>query len=69
MTNRYVAIITEIEEQKAALQTIIDAKRALLHTSHPITQIAQELGFKNATHFTRFFKHIVKKTPIQFRKT
>ena len=28
MTNRYVAIITEIEEQKAALQSIIDAKKA-----------------------------------------
>ena len=28
MTNRYVAIITEIEEQKAALQQIIDAKKA-----------------------------------------
>ena len=27
MTNRYVAIITEIEEQKAALQQIIDAKK------------------------------------------
>lgn len=28
MTNRYVSIITEIEEQKAALQQIIDAKKA-----------------------------------------
>lgn len=49
-------------------QTIIDAKRALLHTNEPINTIAKALGFKNSTHFTRLFKQHVDQTPKSFRK-
>lgn len=48
-------------------QTIIDAKRALLHSDAPINTIAKTLGFKNSTHFTRFFKQYVDQTPRVFR--
>ena len=48
-------------------QCIINAKRALIHSNNSISKISSELGFNNATHFTRFFKHYTKETPKNFR--
>ncbi|MCC5087103.1 helix-turn-helix transcriptional regulator [Xanthomonas campestris] len=45
----------------------LEAKRLLLHTDWPIGIIADYLGFKEATHFSKFFKHIERCTPQQFR--
>lgn len=43
------------------------AKYMLKNTQKMIYQIAEEVGFKNATHFTAAFKRRFHKTPKQFR--
>ncbi|MEQ8242677.1 helix-turn-helix transcriptional regulator [Fulvivirga sp.] len=46
---------------------ILEAKRMLTHTHMTAKQIALELGFKEALHFSTFFKKVTGETPIQFR--
>ena len=46
---------------------VLEAKRILTHTQMSAKQIAMELGFKEALHFSTFFKKIAGITPIQFR--
>lgn len=46
---------------------IIEAKRLLLHSEMSAKQIAYELGFKEAVHFSAFFKKITGLTPIMFK--
>lgn len=47
---------------------VIDvAKQRLANTSLPINEIAEELGFKYATHFTRLFKKYVGISPSEYR--
>lgn len=48
---------------------IIEAKRLLLHTNLTSKEIAYQLGFREALHFTTFFKKVVSQTPIDFRNT
>lgn len=50
------------------LSIITEAKRRLKLTHKSIAEIALELGFQEATHFSRFFKKHVQTTPNQFRQ-
>lgn len=45
----------------------LEAKRLLIHTEWPVGVIADHLGFKEATHFSKFFRRISGVTPQQFR--
>ncbi len=45
----------------------LEAKRLLIHTDCPVGVIADKLGFKEATHFSKFFRNMVGCTPLQFR--
>ena len=47
----------------------LEAKRLLIHTDWPIGAIADKLGFKEATHFSKFFKRTVGCTPQDFRSS
>lgn len=47
---------------------ILRAKVMLLHTDKPMYIIAEELGFKSATFFSRFFQRETGVTPSHFRK-
>ncbi|MBE5911466.1 AraC family transcriptional regulator [Pseudobutyrivibrio sp.] len=44
------------------------AKDKLLHTAFSITQIAQDVGFYDASHFTNKFKRLYGMTPNEYRK-
>ena len=46
---------------------IIEAKRLLKFGNKPIKQIAYELNFTDAAHFTNFFKQKTNFTPLEFR--
>lgn len=48
-------------------QKIKKAKLLLLNTDVPIYQIAEEIGYKNATHFSAAFKRQEGMTPKQFK--
>lgn len=46
----------------------LEAKRLLAHTDRPIYQIAEALGFAEATNFAKFFKQETGVTPAGFRE-
>lgn len=45
-----------------------EAKRLLFYTDKSAKEIAGELGFDDATHFSKFFKKKIGNTPLEFRK-
>lgn len=45
----------------------LEAKRLLIHTDWPVGVIADKLGFKEATHFSKFFRRMAGCTPQHFR--
>lgn len=47
---------------------ILEAKRQLSHTSKTIDELAYELGYSDAAHFSRFFKKHAGVSPNGFRK-
>lgn len=47
---------------------IMEAKRLFTYTSHSVKEIAYELGFRDAGHFSRFFKKATGHKPSDFRK-
>ncbi len=46
---------------------IVEAKRRLLYSELPVTQIAKDLNFDDSSYFGRFFKRETSQTPRQFR--
>ncbi|MAY89198.1 MAG: AraC family transcriptional regulator [Pseudooceanicola sp.] len=46
---------------------INEAKRLLLYTDFTVSEIAHRLGFKDNSHFSKYFKRLVYQTPIGFR--
>ena len=61
------------EYGKSASEIIADhiikeVKRRLLYTNETISDIAYSLGFKDSSHFTKYFKRYTGETPKQFKK-
>lgn len=46
----------------------IEAQRMLIFTSYSVGEIADKLGFENASYFITFFKKQTGQTPEQYRK-
>lgn len=51
-----------------AERLITEAKHLLTHTELAAGEIADRLGFGEATHFARFFKRHVRESPTDFRR-
>ena len=49
------------------LRRLLSAKRRLLHSDLTISEIGYQLGFKDPSYFTRFFRRYEKLTPAAFR--
>lgn len=52
-----------------AEKTIAEAKAMLARSSESVQEIATRLGFKDAGHFSRFFKKHTKLSPLNFRQS
>ncbi len=66
--------ICQKETQKSASTVISDyliteAKRNLTYTDNPVVEIAHGLGFKDDSHFIKFFKRHTSTTPNVYRKS
>jgi AraC family transcriptional activator of pobA len=46
---------------------IAEAKRLVYYTDKSIKEIADELGFEEVAHFSKFFKNVTAKSPSEFR--
>ena len=46
----------------------LEAKRLLAHTAAPVSTIADQLGFAEATNFVKFFKRAAGCAPGTFRR-
>tara|TARA_R110002012_G_scaffold120163_1_gene269315 strand:+ start:670 stop:1545 length:876 start_codon:yes stop_codon:yes gene_type:complete len=49
-------------------RVLLEAKRQLVFTDHPIAEIAYALHFSSPSYFTRFFAARTKETPGSFRR-
>ncbi|MEM7532808.1 MAG: AraC family transcriptional regulator [Chloroflexota bacterium] len=71
-TNHLVKSVRETtgETPKQMLQRrlLLESKRLLIHSNAPINEIGDRLYFKDATSFSRWFRHLTNTTPAQFRK-
>lgn len=47
---------------------ILEAKRALVYTRMPVSELAYSLGFSDPAHFSKFFQLRVGFSPSEFRK-
>ena len=54
--------ITHIHER-----LVLEARRLLFHTQHSLKEIAFDLGFSDASYFSRFFKRETNLTPAEYR--
>lgn len=48
-------------------RVVLEAKRLLAHSDHTAAKIARDLGFNDATNFSKYFHHRTGVTPIEFR--
>ncbi|MBP2471984.1 AraC-like DNA-binding protein [Crossiella equi] len=48
-------------------RVVLEAKRLLAHSDRTASQIADQLAFPSATHFSKYFHQRVGQTPIGFR--
>lgn len=49
-------------------RVLIEAKRLLFYTDKTSKEIAAELGFEDANHFSKFFKKLAECAPMEFKK-
>ena len=55
-------------QQYLARRRALEAQRLLAHTSLPVAQVADRLGFDEATNFVKFFRREAGCTPTEFRR-
>ncbi len=49
-------------------RVVLEAKRMLIHTDMPVSQLADSLGYEDYSYFSRIFKKRCGKTPKAFRE-
>lgn len=65
---RAVQTIAGITAKEFLSQRIaLEAKRLLVHTSLPVSVIANRLGFDEPTNFVKFFRREAQQSPGEFR--
>ncbi len=67
LRNACLAMTGRTPIQLVHARIVLEAKRQLLYTDHPVRRIAYELGFEDAAYFTRFFSRQARLSPRAFR--
>lgn len=68
----YLSEVVKAQSGKPAIahiqeRVVLEARRLLFHTHQSVKEIAFELGFADASYFSRFFKRETGLTPAEFR--
>lgn len=74
MSAGYLSEVVKTQSGKPAIKHIhdrlvLEARRLLFHTHHSLKEIAFELGFSDASYFSRFFKRETGLTPAEYRSS
>jgi len=69
LSNLFSLYNTKSPLQVIQERIILEAKRLLYYTEKSAKEIAAELGFEDAAHFSRFFKNQTEMSPSDFKKT
>lgn len=74
MSKTYFCYLFKLQTQKTFVEYLVDlrvakASELLEHTAKSITEISQDVGFQDSTHFARTFKKIKGLTPREYRRT
>ena len=48
-------------------RVVLEAKRQIIHSENTIKEIGFNLGFKDSSYFSRFFKQLTQQTPQEFQ--
>lgn len=72
MSAGHLSEVVKAQSGKPAIKHIherlaLEARRLLVHTHHSLKEIAYELGFSDASYFSRFFKRETGVTPAEYR--
>lgn len=65
----FLKVEKETPKQWLINRMILEIKRNLMYNTLSVSEIAYDLGFKEVTNFTKFFKIKTGVTPTQFRKS
>jgi AraC-like DNA-binding protein len=66
--SNYFALYSKKTPLKVIHERIVEeAKRLILYTDMSMKEIANELGFDNTTHFSKFFKNNTMQSPSELR--
>jgi AraC family transcriptional regulator, transcriptional activator of pobA len=70
-TNHLHDVVREVTGQSAGQilrrRRLLDAKRLLSHTDLSVSEIGYQLGFRDPSYFSRFFRQAEDLTPAEFR--
>lgn len=67
LRNACLRVTEQSPIQMIHTRILLEAKRDLVHTSMPVSEIAYALGFDDPAYFTRFFTHRTGLSPRSFR--
>lgn len=67
LRNACLAMTGQAPIQLIHARILLEAKRQLLYTDHPVCTIGYALGFEDAAYFTRFFSRRAGLSPRAFR--
>lgn len=70
-TNHLHDVVREVTGRSAGQilreRRLLDAKRLLSHTDLSVSEIGYQLGFRDPSYFSRFFRQAENQTPAEFR--
>jgi AraC-like DNA-binding protein len=73
VSSGYLSEVVKVQSGRSAIthihdRLVLEARRMLFHTHQSLKEIAFDLGFSDASYFSRFFKRETTLTPAEYRQ-
>jgi len=69
IANTFALYGTKSPSQIISDRIALEARRLFYNTDKSVKEVYMELGFEDASHFSRFFKKHTKQSPSDFKRT